>query len=173
MPACLQTEIVVASSMALATAALADERALITSQRQEMSDALTGGDRATRDKYIDPDFIFVEEDGSFKGKAEALKEVRPLPKGLGGNIRVDLLSYHAECGIAVALFRQVGTENYDSQTLHTNDLTLTTWRRRTDGWKEIAEQVLAERTDPPAIVLPADELAQYAGVYRLKGSQPG
>ena len=153
-----------------AGSALADDRALITHQRQEMSDALTGGDVAVWDKYVDPGFIFAEEDGSYKGKAEALKEVRPLPKGLGGSIHVELLSYHEEGDVAVALFRQVETENYFAQTIHANYLTLTTWRKKASGWKEIAEQVLAEKTDPPAIALPAAQLAQYTGTYRLKGS---
>ena len=152
----------VALIMTAASAAHADDRALITHQRQEMSDALTGGDVAVWDKYVDPGFIFAEEDGSYKGKAEALKEVRPLPKGLGGSIHVELLSYHEEDGIAVALFRQVETENYYAQTIHANYLTLTTWRKKAAGWKEIAEQVLAEKTDPPAVALPAAQLAQYA-----------
>ena len=151
--------------------ASADDRVLITQQRQEMADALTGGDVAVWDKYVDPGFIFGEEDGSYKGKAEAMKEVRPLPKGLGGSIHVDLLSYHEEGDIAVALFRQVETENYFAQTIHANYLTMTTWRKRASGWKEIAEQVLAEKTDPPAIALPAAQLAQYAGTYKLKGSE--
>jgi hypothetical protein len=151
--------------------ASADDRVLITQQRQEMADALTGGDVAVWDKYVDPGFVFAEEDGSYKSKAEALKEVRPLPKGLGGNIHVALLSYHEERGIAVALFRQVETENYFAQTIHANYLTMTTWRKRAGGWKEIAEQVLAEKTDPPAIALPAEQLAQYAGTYRLKGAE--
>ena len=154
-----------------ATSALADDRAVITHQRQEMSDALIGGDAAVWDKYVDPGFIFAEEDDSTKGKAEALKEVRPLPKGLGGTIHVELLSYHEEGDIAVALFRQVETENYYAQTIHANYLTLTTWRKRAGGWKEIAEQALAEKTDPPAIALPAAQLAQYAGTYKLKGSE--
>ncbi len=136
-----------------------------------MSDALIGGDAAVWDKYVDPGFIFAEEDDSTKGKGEALKEVRPLPKGLGGNIHVELVSYHEEGDVAVALFRQVETENYYAQTIHANYLTMTTWRKRPDGWKEIAEQALAEKTDPPSIVLPAAQLTQYAGTYRLKGSE--
>ena len=33
-------------------------------------------------------------------------------------------------------------------------------------------QILAERTDPPAITLPASRLEQYAGTYQLKDSEP-
>src|SRR5271155_3337588 len=101
-----------AFAVLVASSASADDRALITHQRQEMSDALTGGDVTVWDKYVDPGFIFAEEDDSYKGKAEALKEVRPLPKGLGGSIHVALLSYREDGGVAVALFRQVETENY-------------------------------------------------------------
>ncbi len=150
--------------------ALADDRAIITQQRQEMSDALTNGVVAVWDKYVDPGFIFAEEDGSYKGKAGALKEVRPLPKGLSGQIKVELLSFREDGDVAVALFRQVETEIYYSQTLHARYLTLTTWRKRAGGWKEIAEQVLAEKDDPPAIALPAKALQQYEGSYRLKGA---
>lgn len=157
-------------STLFAAPSLADDRALITQQRQQMADALTGGDVAVWDKYVDPGFIFAEEDDSYKGKAEALKEVRPLPKGLGGMIKVELLSYREDGDVAVALFRQVETENYHAQTIHANYLTLTTWRKRASGWKEVAEQALAEKTDPPAIALPTAQLAQYAGTYRLKGS---
>jgi len=150
--------------------ALADDREIITKQMQDMSDAIAAGDVAVWDKNIDPGFIFAEEDDTYKGKAEALAEIKPLPKGLSGIIKVDLLSYHEDGNVAVALFRQVETEIYFSQTLHANYLASTTWQKRDGSWKLIAEQVLAEKTDPPAIALSADALAQYAGTYRLKGS---
>ena len=152
--------------------ALDDDRGLISRQMQQLSDAIAAGDVAVWDKYLDPGFIFAEEDDSYKGKPDALKEIRPLPKGLSGAIKVVLLSYDEDGDVAVALFRQVETETYYSQVLHANYLTNTTWRKRPDGWRLIAQQVLAEKTDPPAITLPPEQLAQYAGTYRLKGSDP-
>jgi len=165
-------KIIVVSALAyiLAGPALADSRALITRQMQELADAIAAGHAEVWDKYLDAGVIYAEEDDSYKGKAEMLKEIVPLPKGLGGTIRVDLLSYHEDGDVAVALCRQVETENYFAQTLHANYLTNTTWRKRADGWKLIAAQVLAEKTDPPAISLAASALAQYAGTYRLKGA---
>jgi hypothetical protein len=150
--------------------AFADARTLITAQMQEMADAVAPGDVAVWDNYLDPDFIYAEENDTYKGKAEALKEIAPLPKGLGGSIRIELLSYHEDGDVAVALFRQVETENYFAQTLHANYLTSTTWKQRDTGWKLLAEQVLAEKTDPPAIAVPAEQLARYTGTYRLKGA---
>jgi ketosteroid isomerase-like protein len=139
---------------------------------QEMSDAITSGGSAVWDKYVDANVIYAEEDDSYKGKADVLKEITPLPKGLSGEIKIDLLSYHEDGDTAVALFRQNETEHYFGQTIYAKYLTNTTWKKRADGWKLIAGQVLAEKTDPPAIALPAAQLAQYAGTYKLKDSEP-
>lgn len=137
-----------------------------------MADAVAVGNVAVWDKYLDPGLIYAEEDGSYKGKAEMLKEVQPLPKGLSGEIKVVLLSYHEDGDTAVALFRQVETEHYFGQTIYANYLTNTTWKKRADGWKQIQGQVLAERTDPPAIALPAADLQKFTGTYKLRNSEP-
>jgi ketosteroid isomerase-like protein len=157
--------------ISLSLPALAEDGALITGHMQELSDAIASGATAVWDKYLDTSLIFAEEDDTYKGKAEMLKEIKPLPKGLSGTINVELLSYHEEDGVAVALFRQNETEHYYGQTIYAKYLCNTTWKRRADGWKLIAQQVLAERTDPPAIALPAKELAQYVGRYKLKDSE--
>jgi Domain of unknown function (DUF4440) len=165
--------IIVLAVLALSsTPAFSDDRALITTQMQEMADALVPGDAAVWDKYLDANVIYAEEDDTYKGKVEALKELKPLPKGLGGTIKMELLSYHEEGDVAVALFRQNETERYFAQTIYAKYLTSTTWKRREAGWKLIAAQTLAERTDPPAITLPASRLAQYVGTYQLKDSEP-
>ena len=155
-----------------ATPVLADDRVLLTQHEQQMADAIAAGGSAVWDKYLDPNAIYVEEDGSYKGKAAVLKEIKPLPKGLSGTIKVDLLSYSEDGDTAVALFRQNETEHYYGQTIHASYLTNTVWKKRSSGWKQIAGQILAERTDPPAMTVPAERLAQYAGTYRLKDSAP-
>jgi ketosteroid isomerase-like protein len=152
--------------------ARADDRAIITEQMQQMADAIASGQAAVWDRYLDPAVIYAEEDDSYKGKPAMLKEIAPLPKGLSGSIRIDCLAYHEDGDVAVGLFRQVEIESYHSQILHATYLTNTTWRKRADGWKMIGAQVLAEKTDPPSIALPTNQLAQYAGTYRLKGSDP-
>src|SRR5580658_10981224 len=160
------------ASVLLVAPTLADDRAAITTQMQELADAIASGHAAIWDKYLDANVIYAEEDDSYKGKAEMLKEIVPLPKGLGGSIKIELLSYHENGDVAVGLFRQDETEHYFGQTIYAKYLTNTTWRKRADGWKLIAAQVLAEKIDPPAIILPAKQLAQYVGKYQLKDSAP-
>ena len=154
------------------TPAFADDRALLTQYEQQMADAIAAGKTPVWDKYLDASVIYAEEDDSYKGKAEMLKEIQPLPKGLGGEIRIVLLSYAEDGDTAVALFRQVETEHYYGQTIHANYLTNTVWKKRADGWKQIEGQVLAEKTDPPAIARSAADLQKFAGTYKLKDSDP-
>jgi hypothetical protein len=161
-----------ATLIALSTAAFADDRARITEYEQQLSDAITNGTPAVWDKYLDRDVIYAEEDGTYKGKDEMIKEVRPLPQGLGGEIRVELLSYHEDGNIAVALFRQHETERYYGQTIHASYLLSTVWRRRARAWTQIEGQVLAERNDPPPIEMPASQLQKFEGVYKLADSEP-
>ena len=155
-----------------AAPALADDRALITQIEQQLSDAITDGKPAVWEKHLDPGVVYAEEDDTFKGKAEMVKEVRPLPKGLGGEIKVELMSYHEDGDTAVALFRQHEIERYYGQTIHASYLLSTVWKKRAEGWRQIEGQVIAERTDPPSVKLSAHDLAKFAGSYRLKDSEP-
>jgi hypothetical protein len=99
-----------------------------------------------------------------------IKETVPLPKGLSGIIRVELLRFHQDGDIATAVSRDHETENYFGQMLHAEYLSTTTWRKEAGGWRMIAGQVLAEPIDPPAVSLPSAVLAGYVGTYRLKDS---
>ena len=164
--------IAVALLTALAMPALADNRVRITQYEQELSDAITSGTPAVWDKYLDPDVIYAEEDDSYKGKDAMIKEVHPLPPGLGGEIKVELLSYHEDGDTAVALFRQHEIERYYGQTIHASYLLSTVWKKRAKGWRQIEGQVLAEKTDPPSIALPTNDLQKFAGTYKLKDSAP-
>src|SRR3984885_1275499 len=162
----------VAILAALAAPALADDRVRITQYEQQLSDAITSGTPAVWDDYLAPDVIYAEEDDTYKGKEAMAKEARPLPKGLGGEIKVELLSYHEDGDTAVALFRQHEIERYYGQTIHASYLLSTVWKKRADGWKQIEGQVLAEKTDPPSITMPKIDLQKYAGTYKLKDSEP-
>ena len=169
---CTRTILAATALAALVMPVHADDRARITDIEQQLSDAITNGQPAVWDKYLDADVIYAEEDGSYKGKQAMVAEVRPLPKGIGGDIKVELLSYHEDGDTAVALFRQHEIERYYGQTIHASYLLSAVWKKRADGWRQIEGQVLAERIDPPSITLAASDLQKFTGTYRLKDSDP-
>jgi len=151
------------------TPVFADDRALIMQYEQQLSDAITNGNPAAWAKYLDPDVIYTEEDDSYKDKEGMIKEVRPLPQDLGGEIKVELLSYHEDGDTAVALFRPHEIERYYGQSIRASYLLSTVWKKRADGWRQIEGQVLAEKTDPPSIALPASDLQKFAGTLQAQG----
>lgn len=123
------------------------------------------------EKWLDPNCFYVQENDTISTKADMVKDAAtPPPKGISSHIDVDILNFHQDGDIAIAVARDHETENYFGQVLHAEYLYTTTWRHRPDGWKMLAEQVLAEPVDPPSITLPAEKLADYAGSYKLKDS---
>lgn len=148
-----------------------DARPIVAKQLQALMDATSNGNAKTWDRLLDANCLYVEEDDSIKSKADMVKEAVPLPKGISGTIKVEVLRFHQDGDIAMAVSRDHETENYFGQILHAEYLSNTTWRREPDGWKLIAAQVLAEPIDPPAIVLPPAQLVEYAGTYKLKDSE--
>lgn len=155
-----------------AIAAPDDAKPIIQRQLQDMMDAIVPGDAEVWNRYLDPACLYVEEDDTIKTKADMLKELTPFPKGISGTIKVEVLRFHRDGDIAVAVVREHERENYFGQALHPADyLSTTTWRREKGGWKLISGQVLAELIDPPAVHLPASQLNDYAGRYQLKDAK--
>jgi hypothetical protein len=156
-------------AVAQATPGTAPDPLVATLERetQALLDALGRGDKAKWDKLLAPDLVYVSEDGTIKNKAQLLEEVSPLPKGIAGTIEVKQfkLSRHGDTAIATYVSEEM--ESYYGQSLHASYRSTDTWMSSPSGWKLIASQVLALRTDPPVVPLsPAQEDA-YVGTYQL------
>src|SRR5262249_9200679 len=105
---------IVATLVLAAAPALAadDARDTITRQIQELNDAVSNGSASVWEKYLDAHALYVEEDGAVHNKAELVKEITPLPPGLSGNIKVEVLQFHQDGDVATVVFRDHETESY-------------------------------------------------------------
>ena len=141
--------------------------ALLQRQSQEMADALGAGSAAVWERYLDPDVRYVDETGEIQRKKELVEDVRPFPPGISGSIRI--LDYEAAVHGDTAFATYVNDENedYHGARLHCQYRTTETWVKRPEGWRLIGAQVLAMRTDPPAVALSAERRREYAGKYAL------
>jgi hypothetical protein len=141
--------------------------ALLQRQAQEMADALGTGDPAVWEKYLDPDVRYVDESGEVQRKKPLVDDVRPFPPGISGSIRI--LDYEAVVNGDTAFATYVTDENedYHGAKLHCQYRTTETWVKRAEGWRLAGAQVLAMRTDPPAVALSAERRREYAGKYVL------
>ena len=140
---------------------------LLQRQTQELLNAITSGSAAVWERYLDDAVQVTAEDGKLSGKAEMVKDIRPLAAGVSG--RIDVTDFHATVhgSVAVTTYISDEHESYHGQQLHCQYRTTDTWLQRDGQWRLIASQVLALKTDPPAVPLSDAQLASYAGKYLL------
>ncbi|HEV2676136.1 MAG TPA: DUF4440 domain-containing protein [Aliidongia sp.] len=153
--------------VATASATSEDLSALLKRQTQEFSDAGQQGNVAVLDRYLDPEAVFTEEDGSVDHKKDMLDGAAPPPKGVTRTITVTDWSLTHHGNIAVATFVDDQVETIYGQTLDFKYRSTEVWRKRGTAWRLIASQTLALQQDPPAIPLSPADLQDYVGTYRL------
>jgi ketosteroid isomerase-like protein len=148
-------------------AAQEDIARILKQQTQELFDAVTSGDARVWDRHLDANVIYLSEDGTRKTKADLLKEITPLPKGISGSIVVSAFEVRRHGDTVITTHNDLESENYFGHALKAEYRTTDTWIRTAQGWKLAASQVHAQLIDPPSIALPALKLDEYIGTYRL------
>jgi hypothetical protein len=134
---------------------------------QEMLDAIAPGHAHIWDKHVHERLVHVDESGVVRGKAELLKELTPLPKGLVGRIAIDTFKLETHGTTAVVAAEVQEHLDYHGQILRSRFRMSDTWLKTPQGWKLIAQQVAAVLKDPPAIKLVQAQLCAYDGSYAL------
>ncbi|HEX4962774.1 MAG TPA: nuclear transport factor 2 family protein [Thermoanaerobaculia bacterium] len=154
-------------SLAAAPPPSEDLAALLQRQTQEMVDAIVPGNAAVWDRYLDPQAVYVTEDGTVLTKAEMVAQTKPMPTGVSGNIKVTDFKVADYGTVAIATYVDDEHETYHGHELHCQYRTTETWLKTPQGWRIIAGQVLALRTDPPDVPFKAAQRDEYAGRYAL------
>ena len=148
-----------------------DLERILRRQSQELLDAVTAGDPKVWDRYLDPRMTYVSEAGAIDGKATMLPQVTPLPKGISGKLWIDKLTVTRFGDTATTVYIAKETEDFFGVALTAEYLMTDTWRHTADGWRLILSHVYVRPFDPPAIELPAAQLDEYAGTYRMSGDR--
>jgi ketosteroid isomerase-like protein len=141
--------------------------AILQRHTQELLDAVTTGSPAVWERYLDSAMTYTTEDGTMLGKADMVAQIKPLPRGVSGNLKVTDFKVALHGPVAIATHVDDEHENYHGHPLHCQYRTTDTWMKTPAGWRLIASQVLALRTDPPALPLSAQQMAEYVGRYQL------
>jgi hypothetical protein len=139
---------------------------------QALLDAVAPGDVAVWRETLDERALLVDENDTVRTKAEMLAELRPLPPGLLGSLRVE--TFRAELHGDFAVTTHVDDErlDYHGQSIGTRFRMLDSWRRTAAGWRLVASQVAAVLDDPPPAAAALEDSCPYAGRYRLNGDAP-
>ncbi|HTR02238.1 MAG TPA: nuclear transport factor 2 family protein [Thermoanaerobaculia bacterium] len=144
-----------------------DVPALLRQQTQELIDAISAGDAAVWEKYLDADLRYVDETGAVQSKKDMVGQTRPLPAGVSGTIRLTEFDTAVHGDVAVTTYVDDESENFHGHALHCRYRTTETWKKTDAGWRLIAGQVLALREDPPAVALSPALRRDYEGTYEL------
>ena len=154
---------------AIGSAAVAAETVPDTLRRQtqELVDAIGTGSGAIWDRYLDERVSYVDESGTVMTKKQMVDGTKPLPEGVSGSIRVTGFDSVVHGDVAVATYVDDENEDFHGHKLHCQYRTTDTWLKTVKGWRLIASQVLALRTNPPAVALAASLRGEYCGRYAL------
>jgi len=154
-------------SLQAPTTAEEDVAAVLRRQTQELMDAITHGSAATWDRYLDAKAIYTTEDGTLQTKAQMVEGTKPLPEGVSGSIKVTDFKATVHGPVAITNYVSDEHEDYHGHKLHCQYRSTETWLQTPAGWRLVAGQVLALRTDPPAAKLTPKQAAEYSGRYAL------
>ena len=140
---------------------------ILQRQTQELLDAITSGSAAVWERLLDPRVSFTTEDGELRSKRDMVGDIRPLPKTISGTIKVTDFKATVHGDVAVATHVDDEHETFHGHALHCQYRTTDTWIWTADGWRLIGSQIIALRTDPPAVALTPTQLDELVGSYAL------
>jgi hypothetical protein len=157
---------------AYADAATQNSRDAIVEQlkraMQELLDAIAPGETAVWQKYLAEGCLYTDEEGNVKTKEDLLKELKPLPKGYVGSIKMGEPKVFAQDNVIVMTHRDREELELYGQKLITWFHSTDTWTKQQDGqWKLAAVQVMAIPNERKPIAVGPDKLDEYVGQYKL------
>jgi ketosteroid isomerase-like protein len=144
---------------------------ILQRQTQELFDAIPAGAAAVWTRYLDDDTRYTDEAGQVSSKAALISQMKPFPKEITGAIQVTGFVVKVHGPVAIATHLDDERETYYGHELHCQYRTTDTWLKTEAGWRLIAGQVLALRTDPPAAAFTAGQIREYTGRYILAPSK--
>jgi hypothetical protein len=134
---------------------------------QALLDATAPGDRATWDKTLSADAVYVDENGAILDRATFLKELEPLGEGVSGHISIVKYDVRVRGSTALVVEKIDERENYYGQELHADYLLTETWFHDRNDWRLALVHAYVVAKDPPALTMAPAALQAYAGHYTL------
>ena len=135
---------------------------------QEMLDAVARGDKAVWDRYLAEGSIYADEEGNVLTKDDLLKELRPLPPGYAGTIKVGKTKSLVQDNVVVLSHVDHEELVLYGQKILTNFLTTHTWAKQKNGeWQVVSTQVMALHNERKPAAIDSKSLDAYVGQYQL------
>jgi len=160
-----------ALSLCWGLTALENVRQILQRQTQQLFDAIPSGSVTVWERYLDDRASYTDEAGAVLSKKQLMEQLKPFPKDITGSVKV--IEFRVTLHGAVAITTHIDDEHetYYGHELHCQYRSTDTWMKTSAGWRLIASQVLALRTDPPPVRLTTGQMQEYVGRYALTPSK--
>ena len=144
---------------------------MMKARDQQVQDALSNGDAKCLASLTSPDFLFVAEDSQIHVRNELLGILRPDPQSSGiPPVKMRDYTIHKQRDTAIVTYHLYESGYYLGSPLTGHDTITATWQRLNAGWRLRLLHMTAVPMDPPAVMLPLEELDQLTGRYRAGSS---
>jgi Domain of unknown function (DUF4440)/Domain of unknown function (DUF3471) len=145
------------------------DRALVevTALSQKLLDAIPSGDKTVWNEILAEDAVYSDEDGRILTKKEIVDELRPLPKGYSGFIKITQPRLVFRPNVAVLAYVAAEEETIFGQLLKTDFPTTDVYEKQAGRWRLVSSHVTVIHKQPPTIRLPPGQLDAYVGTYEL------
>jgi hypothetical protein len=120
---------------------------------QKLYDAVALGDKAPWEAVLDTDCMVTTEDGDVFDRAKFLEELRPLPSGFSGQIKVRGLTVRSIGDVAIVHYWLDEVEDIFDQRLKTTYVETDAYRRSQGAWKAVAMHVTVVPRNMEAIAV--------------------
>lgn len=134
---------------------------------QQLLDAVTNGDKNVWEKFLAEDAVYTDEEGNTLTKKELVKEIRPLPDGYKGSLRVSNPRFVVNENAAVITYDALEDLEMFGQKIFTKYHTTDTYVKREGRWQLIATQVSVIPSERKAVSINQKSLDKYVGQYEL------
>ena len=134
---------------------------------QELFDAVVPGNKEPWEKYFADDCIFADEKGRNLNKAQLVADIRPLPKGYSGTIKIAKPQSVIHGETAILSYDLDETETIFGQKLTARYHVTDTWLRRNGVWQIVSSQAMRYYEDPAAARIDPKKFADFSGTYEL------
>ena len=134
----------------------------------ELEASISPGQADVWERLIDPECLFVDENGKLFDKPAMVADIRPHPP----DVYADIVSRNVKINIIEQVVAIVSLDADEHETfyghrLHAIYRSVFTWFRRAHGWCLIGGQTMALLFEPLSLPLSSSALAEYTGTYEV------
>ena len=137
---------------------------------QARVDAIAVGDKKPWTETLAMDGMFIDEESNISTAKEMLDQLKPLPPGYSGSIKVENPKFVRSGDMVAMTFDLMETESVFGQVLHTRYRETDIWRPYPDGYRIVLSHSSVYPSEAQPVGKPAP-LKDFAGEYRLAEGQ--